>query len=110
MTKYRPRDVHAHPSGEGSDDFVRILMELTDDFERFDSMIYDQRRMLEDPPGRFGRGEDIDREVLRFRLEAAEMAMRTRKALDRIRHMADPAESKLHAEPAHTLEREQHTG
>jgi hypothetical protein len=105
MTKYR-RDVHARPSGQGGDDFVRLLTELTGDFERFDSMIDDQRRMLEHSPG--GRGHDVDRESLRFRLEAAEMAMRTRKALDRLRRMGEPARSSPHPEPR--LAGEQRTG
>jgi hypothetical protein len=107
MTKYR-RDVHARPSGEGGDDYVRILTELTGDFERFDSMIDDQRRMLEDSRGRFESGHDIDRKSLRFRLEAAEVAMRTRKALDRLRHLAEPDGSNLHPEPG--LTREERTG
>jgi hypothetical protein len=106
VTKYG-RDVHARPSGEGGDDFVRILTELAHDLERFDSMIDDQRRMVEPSPGRFGRGHDFVRES--FRLEAAEMAMRTRKALDRLQRMAEPARSSLHPEPGRGLDTEQRT-
>jgi hypothetical protein len=88
MTRYR-RDLHARPSGEGGDDFVRILTELTGDLERFDSLIDDQRRMLEQSRGQPGRGHDTGRQSLR--LEAAEMATRTRKALARLRRMLEPA-------------------
>ena len=109
MTKYRGRELYARPSGKGGDDLVQILTELTGDFERFDWMIDDQRRMLEDSRGRFGSGDDIDKESLRFRLEAAEMAMRTRKALGRLRHLAEPAKSSLHPEPGRGLAAEQRT-
>jgi hypothetical protein len=101
----RRRDVQAHPPVEGAGDVVRILTELTGDFERFDSMIHEQRWMLEHSDGWSGQGLRIDRESLRFRLEAEEIALRTRKALDRLRLLAEPAKSSNKTEPAGGLAR-----
>jgi hypothetical protein len=42
---------------------------------------------------------------LRFRLEAEEIALRTRKALDRLRLLAEPAKSSNQTEPAGGLAR-----
>jgi hypothetical protein len=92
MTRNRSRDNQVQLRlGESGDKAVRILTELTSEFERFDSMIDDQRSVLEHPARRSRRVESIDREFLRFRLEAAEMATRTRKALDQLRQLAEPA-------------------
>jgi hypothetical protein len=101
----RRRDVQAHPPVEGAADFVRILTELTGDFERFDSMIHEQRWMLEHSAGWSGQGARMDRESLRFRLEAEEIALRTRNALDRLRLLTGPARSSNQAEPADGLAR-----
>jgi hypothetical protein len=101
----RRRDFHAHPSVESADDFVQILTELTGDFERFDSMLHEQRWRLEHPAGWPGQGAPIDREALRFRLEAEEIALRTRNALNRLRLLAEPAELSNQTEPAHGLAR-----
>jgi hypothetical protein len=94
MRKYRRQEVDHQPSVEGGDEVVRILTELTGDFERFDFMIHDQRSALELQPGKRGRGDDVERESSRLRLEAAEMAVRTRKALDQLRKLAEPVKSR----------------
>jgi hypothetical protein len=93
MSRNRTRDNYVQLQwGESGHKAVRILTELTTDFERFDSMIDEQRSVLEHPAGAFRRSESIDRGFLRFRLEAAEMATRTRKALDQLRQLAEPAQ------------------
>ncbi len=92
ITRNRSRENHVQLRlGESGDKAVRILTELTSDFERFDSMIDKQRSVLEHSAGGLRRGESIDREFLRFRLEAAEVATRTRRALDQLRQLAEPA-------------------
>jgi hypothetical protein len=86
--------------GEGFDEAVRILCELTCDFERFDSMIRDQRNVLAHPAGRLRRGADIDRESQMFRLEAADMAVRTQKALEQLSRLTEPVKPRLRRDPA----------
>jgi hypothetical protein len=81
------------------DEAVRILTELTGDFEWFDSLIDDHRCMLEQRAGRLRRGRDIDRESERFRLAAAEMAMRTQKALEQLSQLAEPVKPRRHPDP-----------
>lgn len=89
-------DRGAHPLGTGTDELVRILTELTCDFERFDSMIADQRNILEQRAVRMGRAADLDRETQRFRQEASEMAARTQKALEQLSNLAEPARPRRH--------------
>ena len=94
MRKYSRHELDHQPSVEGGDEVVRILTELTGDFERFDSMIHDQRSVLERPTGKLGRSGDVERESSRLKLEAAEMAVRTRKALHQLRKLAEPVKSR----------------
>ena len=125
--RYRPQDVRATRGledpvgddrgriggislGEGFDEAVRILSELTCDFERFDSMISDQRNMLAHPAGRLRRGADIDRQSQRFRLETADMAVRTQKALEQLSRLAEPVKPRLSRDPVRGLARERRTG
>lgn len=75
------------------DEAVRILTELAGDFERFDSLIHEQRCILEQRAGRLRRSGDIDRESERFRRAATEMAMRTQKALEQLSRLAKPVKS-----------------
>jgi hypothetical protein len=127
MTKDRRRDVDAqhwmegpiepnrpdrgdYPWGENSDEAVRILTELTGDFERFDAMIDEQRNILAGRAARLRRAGDIDRETERFKLKAAEMAMRTRRALDQLSHLAEPAKPHRRRGPEGGLAAEQRTG
>jgi hypothetical protein len=105
MTKDRRRDAEG-----GSDELVRILTDLTGDFERLDSMIQEQRRIIEEPTGQFGRGRNINRVSLRFKAEASEVAMRTRKALDQLRLFAEPAKPPAHGDPAREPPRELRPG
>jgi hypothetical protein len=96
--------------GENGDEAVRILTELTGDFERFDAMIDLQRSMLEGRAARLRRSGDIDRETERFKLEAAEMAMRTRRALEQLSHLAEPSKRHRRLDPRGGLARERRTG
>jgi hypothetical protein len=79
-----------------SDEAVRILTELTGDFERFDSLIHEQRCILEQRAGRLRHGGDIERESERFRRAATEMAMRTQKALEQLSQLAEPGKPGRH--------------
>jgi len=100
MTRNRSRDNEVQLRlAESGYKAVRILTELTSDFERFDSMIDEQRSVLEHPAVGLRRGQSIDREFLRFRLEAAEVATRTRKALDQLRQLAEPAKPGASGDP-----------
>jgi hypothetical protein len=93
-------DLDRDTMGEGPAEAVRILTELTCDFDRFDSIIHDQRNMLECRAGQSKGEYDIDREALLFRLEAAEMATRTQKALDQLRRLAEPVNPRPHRDRA----------
>jgi hypothetical protein len=81
------------------DEAVRILTELTGDFERFDSLIHEQRIILEQRAGRLRRDGDIDRESERFRRAATEMAMRTQKALEQLSQLVEPVKPGRHSDP-----------
>ncbi len=105
-----PDNQSRHPLGEGGDEAVRILVELTGDFERFDSMIHDQRSMFEHQAGRLMRAGGIDREAQRFRLEAEEMAMRIQKALAQLSQLAEPVGPRGHRDPVRGLGRKRPTG
>jgi hypothetical protein len=70
-------------------DLARILINLTTDVERFDSVIAVQRKLLEqggvDGPS-FGN-DQFDAEWELLSLEAAEMVSCARRALERLRQM-----------------------
>lgn len=73
------------------DDLVRLLVELTDDVERFDSMLQLQQRIIE---GRARRKADVDdeqlgREAEAIGVEAARLAARAREALDDLRRLGE---------------------
>ena len=110
-TTDRRRENHAHhPLGESVDEAVRILTDLTVDFERFGSVIHDQRNLLEHRAGRLGRAGDIDRESQRFRLVAAEMATRTQKALEQLGHLVEPEQTRRRRDPVRGLASERRAG
>jgi hypothetical protein len=87
-------DRGGHTLSVGTDELVRILAELTCDFERFDSMIHDQRTMLEQRADGVRLAGDIDRESHRFRLEVSEMAERTQKALEQLNNLTEPVKTR----------------
>lgn len=73
------------------DDLVRLLVELIDDVERFDSMLQLQQRIIE---GRARRKADVDdeqlgREAEAIGVEAARLAARAREALDDLRRLGE---------------------
>lgn len=76
------------------DDLVRILTKLTDDVERFDSMVMGQRKMLEHLAGHLDDldNDQFNRQAERISAEAAEMVVCARQALDQLSRLADPAE------------------
>ena len=87
---------------DAGDDLVQILMKLTSDVERFDSMVVYQRTVLEQravQPGAFDDdqiarwSEKLSLEVAeRLSLEAAEMVASARKALAQLRGVSETAE------------------
>ena len=73
-------------------------------------MIQEQRRIIEEPTGQFEYGRNINRVSLRFRAEASEVALRTRKALGQLRLFAEPAKPPVHGDPAREPARERRRG
>ena len=71
-------------------DLVRILAKLTDDVERFDSIVLSQRQMLEQL--RDDDNDQFNRQAERISVEAAQMAACARQALDNLSRLAEPAE------------------
>jgi hypothetical protein len=70
---------------------VRIVSQLAQDIERFDSMIRDQRHMLQQHRANIGR---LDDRVLRRRTRwisahADEIASRTQGALEELRGLSE---------------------
>lgn len=82
----RDRDL-THPD----DDLVRVLVRLTDDVERFDSMLLLQRRIIEDRARRRGDMDDeqLGREAEAIGVEAAGLVVRAREALDELRRLGE---------------------
>jgi hypothetical protein len=76
--------------GERDVKAVRILSRLARDLERFDLVIDRQRDTLERPGGPSGRDDDAPAGLSTVRLEASELAVRTRRALDELRRLTDP--------------------
>jgi hypothetical protein len=81
----------SNPTHPG-DDLVRVLVKLTDEVERFDSMILLQRRIIEDRARHLNDvdDEEVSREAQAIKLEADELVVRARQALDELRRMGDP--------------------
>jgi hypothetical protein len=87
-------------------DLVRIVSRLTQDIERFDSMIRDQRQLLEQ------QGADvagIDDRLLRLQSKrisarAAEIANRAQGALEELRGLSQTGERLAPAPPEHESE------
>lgn len=91
-----------------------MLTKLTGDFERFESILLEQRNMLEHRAGQSVRDDEIDRESSQFRLEASEMAMRTQRALEQLRRPGEvtrlPAQNGSPRSRARGLARDQRQG
>lgn len=73
------------------DALVRVLVNLTDDVERFDSMLLLQRRIIEDRARREGdaAGDEAVREAAAIGAEAAGLVGRARAALDELRRLGE---------------------
>jgi hypothetical protein len=72
-------------------DLVRILTNLTDEVERFDSMVLSQRRMLEQLDL---DSDQFDRQAERIRVEAAQMVACARQAIDQLSRLAKPMQAR----------------
>jgi hypothetical protein len=75
-------------------DLVRILARLTDEVERFDSVVLSHRKMLEHlarHPGDLDNGQ-FNRQAERISVEAAQMVASARQALAQLNRLAEPAE------------------
>jgi len=79
---------------EGGDDLVRILTRLTDDVERFDSMVVSQRKMIELLAAHVDDLDNVqfNRQADRIRAEAAQVVACARQALDELSRIAAPPE------------------
>jgi hypothetical protein len=80
--------------GAAGDDLVRSLTQLTKDVERFDSMIRNQRHLLErhDAGGVAFDEKVIRRQSRRISAGAANIVTRTRGALETLRDLPDIGE------------------
>ena len=84
------RELPSNLLGERDLKAVRILSRLARDLERFDLVIDRQRDTLERPNGPSGVDEDAYAELSTVKLEASELAVRTKRALDELRRLTDP--------------------
>jgi chromosome segregation ATPase len=94
-TQRRAKGRHgAAPVEDSGDDLVHILSQLTDDVERFDSIIRDQRRRLEEHRARLAAAEQeqIGRHRRRMRASAEQMVTRAKGAVDQVRGLATVTE------------------
>ena len=72
--------------GAGTD-LVRILTKLTDDVERFDSMVLSQRKVLDHPDV---DNDQFNRQAERISAEAAQVVACARQAIDELSRLAEP--------------------
>lgn len=81
-----PRLVLDHPG----DDLVRIVLQLTIDLEHFDSMVRDQRHLLEEA-ARMGAFDDdkLRRESRRLSVGAEQIITSARGALEQLRSLSE---------------------
>jgi hypothetical protein len=79
---------------DAAGDIVRIVSQLAQDIERFDSMIRDQRHLLQQHRANVGRPDDRDlrRQTRRITIQAAEIATRTQGALDELRGLSESSQ------------------
>jgi hypothetical protein len=107
-------NVRARPvSDDARSDLVRILIKLTSEVQRFDSMVVLHREVLERRPRTIGAGDDaeLNRRLQRISLEAAEMVTCARGALEQLRRLGEPttplARQASHRNGARGLTRDQ---
>ena len=74
-------------------DLVRILAKLTDEVERFDSVVLNHRKMIEHLAGHLGDldTDQFNRQAERVSVEAAQMVACARQALAQLNSLADPS-------------------
>ncbi len=79
--------------GAGAD-LVRIVTRLTDEVQRFDSMVLRQRKLLEHLAGHLNDLDDdqLNRQAERISVEAAQVVACARQALDELSRIAEPGE------------------
>ena len=84
------------------DEMVRILMRLTVDLERFETIVRDQRRLVEEG-SRGGAHDDgrIRKETRRIAIGAQEIETSARSALDELRRMSQEAAPSSSRMPPH---------
>ncbi|HEX9097411.1 MAG TPA: hypothetical protein VF990_15080 [Candidatus Dormibacteraeota bacterium] len=79
---------------DAGDDLVRILMKLTVDMERFDSMVSLQRELLQ-REGAF-ENDQLEAQWEGLRSEALQLLASVRQALERLRRLSEMARPVLH--------------
>jgi hypothetical protein len=90
-------------SGYGFDaagELVRIVSRLTQDIEEFDSMIRNQRHLLQQYGANLGRPDErlLRRQTRRINVHAAEIATRAQGALEELRGFSGPVRSDTQSE------------
>jgi hypothetical protein len=85
------------PTGFGFDaagELVRIVSQLAQDIERFDSMIREQRHLLQQHRANVGRPDDrvLRRQTRRISAHADEIASRTQGALEELRSLSESSQ------------------
>jgi vacuolar-type H+-ATPase subunit H len=75
-------------------DLVEILTRLTDEVERFDSMVLRQRKLIEHLAGHMNDldNDQLNRQSERISAEAAQVVACARQALDELSRIAEPGE------------------
>ena len=77
--------------GPGTD-LVRIVTRLTEEVQRFDSMVLRQRKLVEHLAGHLNdlESDQLNRQSERISAEAAEVAACARQALDELSRIGEP--------------------
>lgn len=78
-------------------DLVEILTRLTDEVERFDSMVLRQRKLIEHLAGHLSDldNDQLNRQSERISAEAAQVVACARQALDELSRIAEPGEPRV---------------
>ena len=73
-------------------DLVRIVTRLTEEVQRFDSMVLRQRKLVEHLAGHLNdlENDQLNRQSERISAEAAEVAACARQALDELSRIGEP--------------------
>ena len=101
--------------GAGAD-LVRIVTRLTDEVQRFDSIVLRQRKLLEHLSGHLNDLDDdqLNRQAERISVEAAQVVACARQALDELSRIAEPGEPRAlqsaHGGRPHGLPRHRRSG